>query len=670
MKTKFSWYLMIAAVAVTAASILYVVVPRGDRADGWHWQAFGKIPVQHDGRVKPIDTLARVSLASMSRKQTYNNIDDPEEFGLAKAATPQGKSQPAVQWMLDVLTASQRPFRNRADEHTKNPLPEELGGNEKGTIRVTQKELEGLVEKAQEHLELARASTNPELRKEIPDLEKYVEVGNMAVKVYRFIPNLDQKVIYIVDEELRDACQLPARPGFRYSYRELRPSLGRLIGVAQEGNKKDSHKRTELEKKALELFPNLKRFEQLTADNLPLIPPEDQTKLWVRPQQAEGSQLPGLFQEILNAYTVGDKDAFNAKVDQYLSAIRELRPADMKTIGLESYLSNSAPFFWGLPLYVFVFLLAAGSWLGFAFPKSGLFEGLNRGAYWSLVGVFVLHTFGLLLRMYLQGRPPVTNLYASAIFIGWGCVGLCLILEAIPFFRYSIALAAGSILGFSTLFIAYYLGLDSDTIDKLQAVLDTQLWLWTHVTCITIGYTTMFVAGLLGVGYILTGVFTTALNREGLKLFSKVIYGVICFAMFLSFVGTVLGGIWADQSWGRFWGWDPKENGALLIVIWVSIILHARWAGMIRERGLAVLAVFGNVVTAWSWFGTNLLGVGLHSYGFMAGAFFWLIGFGVSQLLIMGIGCLPLELWRGLQPGRETMLRKPSGRGQLEPVSS
>jgi hypothetical protein len=107
-----------------------------------------------------------------------------------------------------------------------------------------------------------------------------------------------------------------------------------------------------------------------------------------------------------------------------------------------------------------------------------------------------------------------------------------------------------------------------------------------------------------------------------------------------SFVGTVLGGIWADQSWGRFWGWDPKENGALLIVIWNAMILHARWGGMIRERGMMVMAVFGNIVTSWSWFGTNMLGIGLHSYGFTDAAFFWLSTFMLSQLLFMALGLI------------------------------
>ena len=92
------------------------------------------------------------------------------------------------------------------------------------------------------------------------------------------------------------------------------------------------------------------------------------------------------------------------------------------------------------------------------------------------------------------------------------------------------------------------------------------------------------------------------------------VYGIVCFATLFSFVGTVLGGIWADQSWGRFWGWDPKENGALIIVLWNALILHARWGGLVRQRGLICLAIFGNIVTSWSWFGTNMLGIGLHSY--------------------------------------------------------
>ena len=141
-------------------------------------------------------------------------------------------------------------------------------------------------------------------------------------------------------------------------------------------------------------------------------------------------------------------------------------------------------------------------------------------------------------------------------------------------------------------------------------------------------------------------------------------YGALCFAIFFSFVGTVLGGLWADDSWGRFWGWDPKENGALLIVIWNATILHARWGGMIRERGLAVCAIGGNIVTSWSWFGVNMLGIGLHSYGFTEAAFKWLVLFVVSQLGFIALGLLPTRMWKSFnaRTQEETPVRlKPSG---------
>src|SRR5262249_16030327 len=150
-------------------------------------------------------------------------------------------------------------------------------------------------------------------------------------------------------------------------------------------------------------------------------------------------------------------------------------------------------------------------------------------------------------------------------------------------------------------------------------------------------YGATFVAGLLGAGLILAGVFTPKLDRGLFRTLGQILYGVLCFATLFSFVGTVLGGIWADQSWGRFWGWDPKEKGALLIVLMNALILHARWAGLVQQRGMAVLAVPGNIIVLWSWFGVNMLGLGLHSYGFIASTFWGMIGADVVHLAIAGV---------------------------------
>jgi hypothetical protein len=193
----------------------------------------------------------------------------------------------------------------------------------------------------------------------------------------------------------------------------------------------------------------------------------------------------------------------------------------------------------------------------------------------------------------------------------------------------------------------------------MQAVLDTNFWLATHVVCITLGYTATFFAGGLAIlyvlGYAIHGVLGKPVDRGVMQVLAQMIYGVVCFATLLSFTGTVLGGIWADQSWGRFWGWDPKENGALMIVIWNALVLHARWGGVVKQRGMAVLAIVGNMVTGWSWFGTNQLGVGLHAYGFNSTLALWLVIFWASQLIFLAVGLVPLSFWRSLT-GQPTTL--------------
>src|SRR5206468_3762169 len=292
------------------------------------------------------------------------------------------------------------------------------------------------------------------------------------------------------------------------------------------------------------------------------------------------------------------------------------------------------------------FILACASWLVWE-------QRLGGYAYSLLIFAFLVHRAGLLTRMYLEGRPPVTNLYSSAVFIGWAAVFLGIALER--FYRNGIGSATASMVGFITLLIAHHLSMDGDTMEMMRAVLDTNGWLATHVVCVTLGYASTFLAGFLALTYILRGSLTSSLNRETARALLRMVYGIVCFATLFSFVGTILGGIWADQSWGRFWGWDPKENGALLIVLWNALILHARWGGLVRDRGFVNLAVCGNIVTSFSWFGVNMLNIGLHSYGFMDAAFKWLMIFIVSQVVIIGVGLLPAHLWRSIRISKPVM---------------
>ncbi|MFM7035181.1 MAG: cytochrome c biogenesis protein, partial [Planctomycetia bacterium] len=272
---------------------------------------------------------------------------------------------------------------------------------------------------------------------------------------------------------------------------------------------------------------------------------------------------------------------------------------------------------------------------------------LNRFVSWMLFGVLLLHTYAIIARIQLTGRPPVVNLYSSAVFIGWACVVAGLGLESL--YRLGVGNLVAALSGALTLMVAY--GLDSgDTMHVLQAVLDTQFWLSTHVITVTLGYGATFLAGMLATCAIVQRMWAAVRkNRSPTaadddrriqdRLF-RMTYGVVCFALFFSFIGTVLGGLWADDSWGRFWGWDPKENGALMIVLWNAAVLHARWDRWIGPRGFALFAIGGNIITAWSWFGTNQLGIGLHSYGFTSGVLMLLAGYVASQLALIIAGLL------------------------------
>ncbi|MEM0925451.1 MAG: cytochrome c biogenesis protein CcsA, partial [Planctomycetota bacterium] len=324
---------------------------------------------------------------------------------------------------------------------------------------------------------------------------------------------------------------------------------------------------------------------------------------------------------------------FNQAVDDQiaLSGAYPIGGLNHSKVGLERWMMSNPPSFFAKFFYIFAIVLGL---IFFAVGGSHL-----RNAVWSiLLAAVVVHSIGLLCRIYITGRAPVINIYSSAVFIGWAAAIGGLIIDRIYKLGFGNMLAATA--GTLSLFVANGLS-DGDTMPVLQAVLDTQFWLATHVISVSLGYVATMVAGLLGVGYLITN-WIGKEEQYGRSVY-RMVYGATCFGILFSTVGTILGGLWADDSWGRFWGWDPKENGALLIVIWNALMLHARWDSMVKARGFAILAIGGNIVTAWSWFGTNELGIGLHSYGFTEGVLFWLTTFIVSQMVMIVAG---VAIWR------------------------
>jgi len=643
-----------ALAAVFAAEIVAILLPK--KEGRFHLQEFGRTPVLLNGRLQPIDSVGRNALLQI-RGTAAVPLEEKKSYEFWKHP----KKLKAAEWMLEAMVrpelADTRPVFLIHHPDLINELDLRGKGREKsGLFYFSFNELTNsldTIEKEGRQVQGVESQNRTAYQKQVAKLHN-------ALILYRRVKNSLQP------ETTRDfAAELAA-------FTNSIPAGVAAVRAREAGLEHD--------KAAFTRFAQfLGPYDQMARLGYPLLippsPPDRKAEQWQTMGQAlfeagvHGAPLSpavGWYATMASAFAQDKSESFNEALGQYRQWLAERLPSAFSKGRQEYFFNNLQAFLHCMIIYLCAFLLAAGAMFTVAVWPHGA-EALRRSAFYLVVLGCVVHTAGLIFRMWLERRPPVTNLYSSAVAIGWMSVVLGIFLER--FYRVGIGAAAASLVGFITLIIAHNLALGGDTMEMLRAVLDTNFWLATHVVTITLGYAANFVAGLLGILYILLGVFTPLLSFKvgpaGVQpagpgasgsnggaspdlgqALTRMVYGIICFAMLFSFVGTVLGGIWADQSWGRFWGWDPKENGALIIVLWNALILHARWDGQIRERGLMNLAIFGNIVTAFSWFGVNMLGIGLHSYGFMDAAFKWLSLFFVSQVVLIGLGCLPFPFWR------------------------
>jgi ABC-type transport system involved in cytochrome c biogenesis permease subunit len=585
--------------------------------DGFNIAGFGRLPVLLDGRIQPFDSVARNSLLSMS--------------GRSIVRLTNGAPLSALEWLLDTMTRPEVANQLKIFRIQHPDLEGLLGTDKIGLEYFSFNDLTNQFESisAQAGKLLQSESDNPDLVKlRTPFQKDLMHLYNSVMLYSRLKSSLEPEGTRDFQREL-EVYQESIGPG--------RAALEQ----SQQGKTADQ----EAMERIAEFFKRYTTLSEL-ADPMIIPPLAGQSRQDWRNIGADlmetlrsGQLHPAAtnYAAMADGYHNNNPAQFNQAVAGYRVWMQEneLYPA-LKKGGQEFFFNQIEPFYKSMVIYVAAMLLGCIFWIN-------LSEPVRRTGFALLVLAFIIHSLGLGFRMYLEGRPPVTNLYSSAIFIGWGACLFGIFLERI--FKGGLGLVVAGFIGFATLIIAHHLALSGDTMEMLQAVLDTNLWLATHVVVVTSGYTAMFVAGLLAIVYVVRGFFTRTLTPEVARTLARMVYGIVCFATLFSFVGTILGGIWADQSWGRFWGWDPKENGALLIVLWNAVTLHARWGGMVKERGLMAMAVFGNIITSFSWFGVNMLGIGLHSYGFMDKAFPWLVGFDISQVLLVALALSPRRFW-------------------------
>lgn len=576
-------YLAWGSCALALLIALVAALP-GSKPRGFDASGFGNLPILEGGRIKPLDSLARSSLLLIHSRQGVRY---------------QGRTVGPDEWMLDML------FRPKVAD--QQPI-----------FVIDDPDVIGLIGAKQ--TKNRNYFSFADLAPHLDEIQKQAATAQpiQPQKRTRFqgaIVNLFERVYLYY--KLRNTVQLAGSPGLGW---ELQ-SLGTPDATLRHQD-----------------LTQLAQFRILPPTSAASPEAWQSVGQALSAANAGGGLHPALvpLAKLNAAYLIDDAPSFNRALAEMNAVVSSLKPTALREASHELVFNRTQPFFVGLSIYFVAFLVLCFSWL----IKPEL---LRPTAFWLLVAGAIVHTLGLVTRIILMGRPPVTNLYSSAIFVGWAAVILGLILERM--YRKGFGTVVAAVAGFTSLIVAQNLGESGDTMGMMVAVLDSNFWLATHVTSITIGYSGTFLAGAIAIAYALRKHIVAKVDPETDKALGDMAYGIICFSLFFSFVGTVLGGIWADQSWGRFWGWDPKENGALLIVLWNAIILHARMAGYVRERGTMVMAIFGNIITAASWFGVNLLGVGLHAYGFTDNGFWWLLSFWLTQLLCIGLCWAPARFW-------------------------
>ena len=393
------------------------------------------------------------------------------------------------------------------------------------------------------------------------------------------------------------------------------------------------------EKEALNLETRLALMIDTVGNNdLPIVPHPNEIKgKWLGINQAESYYTPQQLKPIADNYQAIKQtyqykseslDKLGAMGTELQQALRNLSPKiyprdlDLKQ---EVNFAQLHPFAqaWILYLAAFVIMVItlAGNKLDF---------------YWSAIAVFsggiLIHSYGFWQRMTIANRPPVTNMYESVIWVAFGLAVLAIIFELI--YRAKYYLLAAAPLAIICLILADSLPTVLDaSIQPLVPVLRDNFWLSIHVPTITASYACFALA--MGLGHVILGhyLFVPARNTR-ITYLSKLNYRVIQVGVLLLATGIILGGIWAHFSWGRFWGWDPKETWALIALMSYLVPLHGRLVGWLKDFGMAVISVVCFNAVLMAWYGVNfVLGTGLHSYGFTTGG---------SQLIVAGLVLLDL----------------------------
>ena len=579
------------------------------------------IPIQESGRIKPLDTYARNQALTFYGKRKIKH----EELS-------------AIDWLLDlfiypdkglgqkvfnirnpeVLDVLELEWTNNFHKYSYN----EIFPGVQNQLHLIQ----SVFEKKEEDRDVFEAQL----------LEIYQNVMKFREIVSSFSCLLPMFTVY--DSET--AQKLHIQPGQFTSYAHIMSHRESLFDISQNILTKSEESWSDSEREVALLLYNLQQTSKDEfAKALKIIPPSknDSTGLWISPWELLDGRIIEPHQDkiiksmeayLLARYEKND-DAGNDALRLYKSGLLSFpgERVNFSILKQEGWLNKANLFTISLIFYLFGFILLGISWM----VHPDLFR---KVAYGSMISGFILHTYGIILRMIIMSRPPISTIYETVIFVGFVIVLFSVVIEYLR--KDGLGIFIGSISGSLLHYVGFGYAADGDTLEMLVAVLNSNFWLATHVTTIILGYGSSLMAGLIGHLYLIEKIRTPK-DSVRLKSIYNNLFGVTLIALFFTLFGTILGGIWADQSWGRFWGWDPKENGALLIVLWQLMMVHMRLSGLAKPDKFALGMILNNIIVILAWFGVNLLSIGLHSYGFVSGIAVNIVLFTVFEL-VTGFG--------------------------------
>lgn len=605
--------------AAMLAALFFFGAPNAhaQQKPAFDYDAFSHIPLLHEGRIKPMESFARVLIKSMSGDKQADNATVMAWLAEVLFDPAAAADRPLFIIRSQVLPGVMGLPKSKGDRYSYSELVPALTAQQDNVGKLLKREPKSY------------SDSERELVRVFEMMGLYSELANS----FSLFTPIDG-----ISKELRSELKLPPEGELNfYSMLKFSYELGEKLKAIIAKKKNNISAYTTLEQDIAQLSYKLDSREAMQRYNalLRVIPGEWNNKEeWLSPWQviarSEGSpqsaELFTLWQGLHKAWKEQDAAKWKVITTRLQAETTGAHGADAFRLALEVMYHDISPLEKSRLGYSITILLAL---CAVALQRRWLLTATT----FSLIFTVAVHGAAILTRIMILSRPPVGTLYESMLFvslIGALC-GLYLSWKR----EGAEGAMAGSIIGLGVLISADVFAGDGDTLEMLTAVLNTNFWLGTHVICITAGYSFSLIVGVMAHFYL----FRRAMAAEHALLAEqyKLLQTLALVALFFTTMGTMLGGIWADQSWGRFWGWDPKENGALAIVIWLAWALHGRLSGHLRETAFAATLCFTTIIVALAWVGVNLLSVGLHSYGFSNAAAWGLLMFCITEIVITGI---------------------------------